>query len=179
MSLQLLATIATVIAGVIAVAGVLIAVVRYGTKYGRAWLQRRRRGLSLELIPIHFELFLEKPLPLVTLTVRAVNYLRRPVRLQSVRVRFLHVGSSPSLDEITCPDECEVPPHESREVVCQRKLIESEAAALRKMSETQHYWSGSTMLSARALSGKREVRFEPGVEFTIFGTVDGEGQTAA
>lgn len=179
MSLQWFATVATIVAGAVAVGGVAIAVVRYARPRVRAWLQQRRQGLSLELIPIHFELFLGKPLPSVTLTLRAVNYLRTPVILESIRIRFLHVGTSPGVDEITSPDEYQIPARQSREVACRRRLIESEAAALRALSSRQRWWQGSIMCSARGSSGKRDVRFDPAEEFTIYGTVEGLAPSAA
>lgn len=179
MSLQSLATIATIIGGVIALGGLAIGLVRYARPRVRVWFQRRREGLTLELIPVHFELFLGKPLPTVTLTLRAVNYLRTPVLLQAVRIRFLHVGTSPGVDEITSPDEYVIPARQSREVSCRRRLIESEAAALRALSSKQRWWEGSIMCSARGSTGKREVRYEPAGEFTIYGTVDGPTPTAA
>ena len=173
MSLQSLATIGTIVAAVITVAGVVIALVRYTRPRVAAWFRRRREGLTVELIPIHFELFLGKPLPRVVLTLRAVNYLRTPIVLESIRIRFLHLGTSPGVDEITSPDEYEIPARQSREVSCQRKLIESEAAALRALSPRQRTWQGSILCSARGVSGRREVRFEPTDEFAIYGTVEG------
>jgi hypothetical protein len=175
MSLQWLATVATVVAGVIAVGGVAIALVRFSRPRIVAWLTQRRQGLALELIPIRFELSLGKPVPTVMLALRAVNYLRSPLVLESIRIRFLHVGASLVVDEITSPDEYEIPARQSREVTCRRKLIESEAAALRELSSGERWRQGSVMCSARGAAGKRNVRFEPAGEFSVYGTVDGGG----
>jgi len=138
-----------------------------------SWLRQRREGLALELIPIRFELSLTKPVPTVTLELRAVNYLRSPLMLESIRIRLLHVGDSLVVDEITSPDEYEIPARQSLEVTCHRKLIESEAVALRELSTGEAELQGSITCSARAWAGKRSVRFEPPGEFTIYGTVDG------
>jgi len=178
MSLQSLETVATIVAGVVATGGVVAALVRYGRPRVAAWLQRQHAGLTVELIPIHFAVFLGKPFPSVTLTLRAVNYLRAPIVLESIRIRFLHLGNSSGVDEITSPDEYEIPARHSREVSCQRKLIESEAAALRSLSPRQRWWQGSVMCSARGVSGRREVRFDSSDEFAIYGTVEGLAATA-
>ena len=175
MSLQWLATIATVVAGVIAVGGVAVALIRFVRPRMTAWLGQRRAGLALELIPIRFELSLGKPVPTVMLALQAVNYLRSPLVLESIRVRFLHVGDSLVVDEITSPDEYEIPARQSREVTCRRKLIESEAAALRGLWSGEHWWHGSIMCSARGSAGKRVIRFDPAGEFPIDGTVEGGG----
>ena len=175
MSLQWLATVATVVAGVVAAGGVAIALVRYTRPRMVAWLKQRRQGLVLELIPIRFELSLGTPVPTVTLALRAVNYLRSPLVLESIRIRFLHVGASLVVDEITSPDEYEIPARQSLEVTCHRKLIESEAAALRARWRQERWWQGSIMCSARGAAGKRSVRFEPAGEFSVYGTVDGGG----
>ena len=172
MSLQWLSTVATVVGGVIAVGGVAIALVRLLRPRIVSWLRQRRQGLALELIPIRFELSLAKPVPTVTLELRAVNYLRSPLMLESIRIRLLHVGDSLVVDEITSPDEYEIPARQSLEVTCHRKLMESEAAALRGLSTGERELQGSIMCSARASAGKRTVRFEPPGEFIIYGAVD-------
>lgn len=177
MSLQWLATIATVVAGIIAVGGVAIALIRLLRPRIVSWLWQRRQGLALELIPIRFELSLGKPVPSVMLTLRAVNYLRSSLTLESIRIRFLHVGDSLVVDEITSPDEYEIPARQSREVTCHRKLIDSEAVALRELFSEDGLCQGSIMCSARASAGKRSVRFEPPGEFTIYGMVDGVART--
>lgn len=148
----------------------------------RASAQRRKRAerdprvaakmlpLQVELTPIWFEVSLRQTLPEVMILLRAVNYLRKELTLEQVRVEYFHVNQGPPLDNIAQADVV-IPPQQSREVYCRRRLIESETQVFGNMPVEAQY-SGSIRVSARGKAGRRQITYQPGATFVIRGYVD-------
>lgn len=161
-------------ASIVTVGGGLVAAARWYARRGsptsaaRAMLAERMKPLDIELVPVRFEIDTSGTIPRVVVTLRAVNYNRKPLKLTTARISFLQVERG-NLEEIKSPDEYEVPARQSREVYCRRALVEAEVALFREIP--QRTWlQGGCMIAGVAKVGKREVRFEPGATFVIFGT---------
>ena len=167
---------------VLAAAASVVTVVK-GAAGLRAWLRERAasnprpRPQEFELIPIRFEVSVGPGnVPSIVVTLKAINYLRRSLSLNTIRVRYLHIGSAPILSEIGSLDDYDIPGQCSREVYCRRNLQDSEAEPFRSGTADPGD-QGSAMLSARGVWSKglrrRELRYEPGVNWVIFGVVKG------
>jgi len=162
-------------ASIVTVGAGLVAAVRWYARRGsapssaaRAMLVERTKPLDFELIPVRFEIDTTGTIPRVVVTLRAVNYNRKPLALTSARIGFLQAENG-HIEEIRSPDEYEVPARQSREVYCRRPLVEAEAALFRAIPR-RTWLQGGCMIASVGKVGKREVRWEPGATFVIFGT---------
>jgi hypothetical protein len=132
---------------------------------------------EFELFPIRFEVSVGPGnVPTVVVTLRAVNYLRRPLTLTSVRIPYLQISGMPTLSDVESPDDYDVPKQSSREVYCRRNLQDSEAEQFRSMSTNPSDQGGATLI-ARGFWGKgifrRDLRYQTGANYVVFGTVRG------
>ena len=124
--------------------------------------------LECELIPIWFDVDLTVDVPQVHVTLRAVNYLDRPLTLDRVAVEYFHLNRGPVLEDITDPGEVIIEPQQSREVYCRKKLLDSEIRAFGNCPE-EHQYEAAVRISAKGRAGKQEATFRPGANFRIHG----------
>src|SRR5690349_21153991 len=92
-------------ASIVTVGGGLVAAVRWYARRGsptsaaRAMLAERMKPLDFELVPVRFEIDTSGTIPRVVVTLRAVNYNRKPLKLTTARISFLQVERG-NLEEI-------------------------------------------------------------------------------
>ncbi len=126
---------------------------------------------NAEVIPLWFEVSLNRPIPQVTIWLQVVNYLSRDLTISRVAASYFHVNQGPPLESIPAPDY-QVPSCQSRGVTCRRTLIESEIKVFRALP-----WSdGFTALlrvEMKATAGNKSITVDQLPPFNIRGYVSG------
>jgi hypothetical protein len=161
-------------ASVVTVVGGVVALVRYLRRRAAVpvdLLLERRRPLDFEIVPIRFEVSTTGDVPRALMVLRAVNYRRKPLKLTSLRISYFRAHDRAVLDEVRSPDEYQIPPMRSQEVYCRRSLVEAETTLFRAVPQRTWLQGGCSIVAVGRL-GKKEVRYEPGATFVIWGTVD-------
>lgn len=135
-------------------------------------LLRKGQPRAIEIVPLSFVISLNHPIPQVTVTLQAINYLGKAVELEHVTVGYFHVNMAPSIETVR-GTEYELYPRTSRQVYCRRPLIDSEIRAFQQvpvgcpMQATVH-------VSAKGKTGRRSISFS-NHSLAINGWVEGRG----
>jgi hypothetical protein len=128
------------------------------------------RPRQLDILPAYFEGFLNQAKPEMQVTVYAVNYLRRDLVLDEVRVQFLQVSRGESVEDLTATD-LRIPGRQYRLVTCRRRLVESEIASFLALPHEEHY-RGSVRVTAKGRAWFKRVTFAHLLNFQIGGWLD-------
>ncbi len=135
-------------------------------------LLRKRQHRDIELVPLSFVISLNHPIPQVTVTLQAINYLGKTVELEHVTVGYFHINMAPPIETVRGM-EYELYPHTSRQVYCRRALIDSEIRAFQQVPVTSPL-QATVHVSAKGKAGRRSVSFS-NHGLTVNGWVEGRG----
>ncbi len=135
-----------------------------------ARLKAKHVPLDLEVVALRFVVSLNNPIPSVLITLRAINYLKRPLHLERVDIEYFHINRAPALEHIPCEDY-ELEPSQSREVYCRRSLLDSEAKALADVPADADM-TASIRLRATGTAGKKRVEYRPGATYSLSGVIE-------
>lgn len=113
--------------------------------------------LDFDLIPLWFEVSLYPPTPEVFVHLQAVNYLRKDVVLDEIKVGYFKVNIAPHLENIVETDY-RIPGRQSRQIRCRRRLIDSEIRGFANVERKDRY-DASVHVSARGTSGRRTIKY--------------------
>jgi hypothetical protein len=116
---------------------------------------QKRHSRDIEIVPLSFIVFLNHPIPEITVTLQAINYLAKTVELEQLTVGYFHVSMAPPIETVR-GTEYELSPQVSRQVYCRRPLIDSEIRAFQKMPLTCRLLA-TIHMSAKDMAGRHSV----------------------
>ena len=131
---------------------------------GRPFIQpaaklRAPSPLGIELLPVSFEVGLNREIPRIMISLYAVNYCKDPLHLRFATVFQFQLSGGPFLENISLPAEYSVAPQRSMLITCRRALIDSEIRAIAQ-GRSESLNSAVVSIRARGVVRKRELEFE-------------------
>lgn len=138
-------------------------------------LLQKRQPRDIEVVPLSFVISLNHPIPQVTVTLQAINYLGKTVELEHVTVGYFHVNMAPPIETVR-GTEYELYPHTSRQVYCRRPLIDSEIRAFQQVPLACPL-QATVHVSAKGKAGRRSVSYS-NQSLAVNGWVEGRAALA-
>lgn len=135
-------------------------------------IAERSRPLDLELLLVSFDISLSRTPPQIGVWLYAVNYLRRPLTITTLRVTHFGLSGCPGLENIGLPEETQVPARRSRLVYCRRALADTEARVLAH-ARRDGQLNASVSLVCTARVGSKFITHGPIVGQGVNGWMDG------
>jgi hypothetical protein len=146
---------------------------KYGPQWRKRWSERPRLQ-TFELVPIRFECdFGLGQAPTVLVVLRAINYSRRSLEIQTTRVQNLHPTGTASFPDIVSLDHFTIAPCQSYEIYCRRKIDAYEVEQVLGLGTPNGSSQAHIMFEAVTSQGKRLIPRQTGSSHTIFGTFRG------
>jgi hypothetical protein len=130
-----------------------------------------RKPLLLEIVPLTFavDLLLQR----IEVTMRAINYTRRTLDLQTAVIDQLSVSDLPALRHIPGVYLSPINRHRSAEITFERALADNEVRAFGRAAGQTCPLRGSVRFTAHARAGRKPLRFDSRAALIIVGWVHG------
>lgn len=119
----------------------------------------RQGRAEVEILPLSFEAALSQEIPHLEIWLYVVNYLPEDLSIQSLKIPHFNFTGGPSIDDITCTGEPNVPACRSSPIILRRPLIDSEVRAIERSQRTNPA-NASFVVLIRGTAGRKHPGFE-------------------
>ena len=112
-----------------------------------------------EILPVSFEIGLDRNIPCVEIIIYFVNYYSRDLFLQLIKITDFSLTGIQGLEDISQSHEITVPSKQTKRITCRRNLNDAEARLIKK-NKPSSAPNAMFTVEVHAVAGRKSFRYE-------------------